>query len=230
MLMWDPLYLIFALPAFLLAMVAQFMVQNAYQRYLRVPNRRGITGSQAASLLMRVAGLNVRVEGVGGMLTDHYDPRKKVLRLSQGVALQPSVASVAIVAHEVGHAQQDAEAYHLLNLRTGLVPIVNLTSWLGPLLFMLGWLLQSEAFLMLGIWTFAGAVIFALVTLPVELNASRRAIVLLERSGILTTTEELRGAKAVLNAAALTYVAALAQAISTFSYYLFRFGGGRRRN
>ncbi len=230
MLMWDPLYLVFALPAFLLAMAAQFMVQSAYQRYLKVPNRRGITGAQAAPLLMRTAGLNVKVEGVGGTLSDHYDPRKKVLRLSQGVAMQPSLASVAIVAHEIGHAQQDAQAYHLLNLRTGLVPIVNLTSWLGPLLFMLGWFLQAEIFLTLGIWTFGGAVLFALVTLPVELNASRRALGLLEQSGILTSADELRGAKSVLNAAALTYVAALAQALSTFSYYLFRFGGGRRRS
>lgn len=144
--------------------------------------------------------------------------------------MQPSLASVAIVAHEIGHAQQDAQAYHLLNLRTGLVPIVSLTSWLGPLLFMLGWFLQAEIFLTLGIWTFGGAVLFALVTLPVELNASRRALGLLEQSGILTSADELRGAKSVLNAAALTYVAALAQALSTFSYYLFRFGGGRRRS
>ncbi len=227
--MWDPLYFLFAVPALLLAMIAQFRVQSAYQRYLRVPNRRGITGGQAAPLLMRAAGLSVSVEGVGGTLSDHYDPRKKVLRLSQGVATQPSIASVAIVAHEMGHAQQDAEAYQMLRVRTGLVPIVNITSWLGPILFMLGWLLQAEVFLTLGIWTFAGAVLFALVTLPVELNASRRAIEFLEQSGILTGDEELSGAKKVLNAAALTYIAALAQALSTFSYYLFRFGGGRRR-
>lgn len=227
--MWDPLYLLFAVPALLLAMVAQFKVQSAYQRYLKVANRRGITGGQAAPLLMRAAGLNVQVEGVGGTLSDHYDPRKKVLRLSQGVATQPSVASVAIVAHEIGHAQQDAQAYQMLRVRTGLVPLVNLTSWLGPLLFMLGWFLQADIFLTLGIWTFAGAVLFALVTLPVELNASRRALALLEQSGVLTGDEELRGAKSVLNAAALTYIAALAQALSTFSYYLFRFGGRRRR-
>lgn len=227
---WDPLYLLFALPAFLLAMVAQFMVQSAYQKYLRVPNRRGVTGGQAAPLLMRAAGVNVKIEGVGGTLSDHYDPRNKVLRISQSVATQPSIASVAIIAHEIGHAQQDAEAYQMLRVRSGLVPIVNLTSWLGPILFMLGWFLQAEALLTLGIWTFAGALVFALVTLPVELNASRRAMGFLEQSGVLTTDDELRGAKSVLNAAALTYVAALAQALSTFSYYLFRFGGGRRRS
>lgn len=228
--LWDPLYLVFALPAFLLAMIAQFRVQSAYQRYLRVPNRRGISGGEAASLLMRAAGVNVGIEQIPGTLSDHYDPRKKVLRLSQGVAAQPSVASVAIVAHEIGHAQQDAEAYQLLRLRTGLVPLVNLTSWLGPALFLLGWLLQANALLTLGIWTFAGAVVFALVTLPVEFNASHRAMALLEQSGVLVSDEEVRGAKSVLNAAALTYVAALAQALSTFSYYLFRFGGGRRRD
>ncbi len=228
--MWDPMYLLFAVPALLLAMIAQFSVQSAYQRYLKVPNRRGITGGQAAPALMRVAGINVSLEGISGTLSDHYDPRKKVLRLSQGVATQPSVASVAIVAHEIGHAQQDAEAYQMLRIRSGLVPLVNLTSWLGPLLFMLGWLLQAEVFLTLGIWTFAGAVVFALVTLPVELNASRRAMQFLEQSGVLSSDEELRGAKKVLNAAALTYIAALAQALSTFSYYLFRFGGGRRRS
>jgi Zn-dependent membrane protease YugP len=172
----------------------------------------------------------VGIEQIPGTLSDHYDPRKKVLRLSQGVAAQPSVASVAIVAHEIGHAQQDAEAYQLLRLRTGLVPLVNLTSRLGPVLFLLGWLLQAHALLTLGIWTFAGAAVFALVTLPVEFNASHRAMALLEQSGVLVSDEEVRGAKSVLNAAALTYVAALAQALSTFSYYLFRFGGGRRRS
>ncbi|MBN1261641.1 MAG: zinc metallopeptidase [Anaerolineae bacterium] len=228
MFFWDPVYLIFALPALLLAIFAQMRVQGAYQRFLRVPNARGVTGLQAAQALMRASGLHVNIESIPGQLTDHYDPRQKVLRLSRGVASQASVASVAIVAHELGHAQQDAQAFALLRLRSGLVPLVNFSSWLGPILFMLGWLFQAEFLLTVGIWAFGAAVVFALVTLPVELDASRRAMELLDQTGVLVDREELRGARRVLNAAALTYVAALAQSLATLLYYLFRFSGRRR--
>ncbi len=225
---WNPTYLIFALPALLLALYAQWRVQSAYRRYLRVPNVMGISGAEAARMLLRATGLLVRIEGVPGYLTDHYDPRHKVLRLSPEVARSTSVGAVAIVAHEIGHALQDAYAYALLRLRSGLVPVVNFTSWLGPILFMLGWMFGSRALATLGIYFFGGAVVFALVTLPVELDASRRAMELLRDSGVLDA-EGLRGAKRVLSAAALTYVAALAQAISTMLYYLYLLGGGRRR-
>jgi Zn-dependent membrane protease YugP len=181
--------------------------------------------------LMQMAGLYLNVEGTSGQLSDHYDPRSKILRLSRGVATRASVASMAIVAHEVGHAEQDAQGYGPMRVRSGLVPVVTLTSWLGPILFFLGLLLNLTNLAWLGVVAFAAATVFALVTLPVEINASRRGLRLLEQSGILAGENEQRGARKVLNAAALTYVAALTQSISTLLYYFFILGGrGRRRN
>ncbi len=229
MLYWDPMYLVFALPALLLAFYAQMRVQSAYRRYLREPNASGMTGTQVAQQLLRTANLRVSLEGARGELTDHYDPRNKVLRLSQGVANSASVASVAIVAHEVGHALQDAQAFALLRLRSGLVPVVNFASWLGPILFLVGMLFSFEPLQTLGLLAFGTAVVFALVTLPVELDASRRALKILEQSHIVTSRTEMKGAKAVLNAAALTYIAALAQAVSILLYYLSLSGRRRRR-
>ncbi len=230
MLIWDPLYFIFALPALLLALYAQFKVQSAYGRYSRIRNRLGIEGVRAAEILLRHNGLyNVNIEGVPGYLTDHYDPRSKTLRLSAGVARVPSIAALGIVAHEVGHATQDAENYFPLKLRAGLVPVVNLGSWLGPILFILGWLLNAFDLAALGLILFSLGAVFALVTLPVEFNASRRALKMLQETG-LVSREELKGVKSVLSAAALTYVAALAQAISTLLYYAFLLMGLRRED
>jgi hypothetical protein len=178
---------------------------------------------------MRTAGFHVNVEGTSGKLSDHYDPRKKVLRLSEGVARRSSVASVAIVAHEMGHAEQDFKAFALMRLRSGLVPVVNFTSWLGPILFMVGILFNAQGLAWAGVLAFAAAALFSLVTLPVELNASRRGLRMLEESGIIVSDKEKRGAQQVLNAAALTYVAALAQSLSTLLYYVFILSGGRRR-
>jgi Zn-dependent membrane protease YugP len=228
--MWvTPTYLIFGLPALLLALYAQWRVSSTYRKYLRVPNSGGMTGLQVAQYLLRSTGLAVRIEGVSGELTDHYDPRNKVLHLSQGVAQSSSVGAVAVVAHEFGHAMQDAEAFALLRLRSGMVPVVNFTTWLGPLIFFVGLLLQYEPLATIGIFFVAGAVVFSLLTLPVELDASRRAMQLLEQSSILTDEMALRGARKMLSAAALTYVAALAQALSTLLYYISLLGGGRRR-
>jgi len=228
MLIWDPLYFIFALPALLLALYAQFKVQSAYGRYSRIRNRLGIEGVRAAEILLNHNGLyGVRIEGIPGKLTDHYDPRSKTLRLSAGVASVPSIASLGIVAHEVGHATQDAENYLPLKLRVGLVPLVNLGSWLGPTLFLVGWLLNAFDLAALGLILFSLGAVFALVTLPVELNASKRALKMLQETG-LVSSEELGGVKSVLSAAALTYVAALAQAVSTILYYAFLLMGLRR--
>jgi len=228
--MWDPTYWLFALPALLLALIAQAWVQGAYRKYLRVPNSAGVTGVEAAQRMMRAGGLQVAVTGTPGSLSDHYDPRRKTLGLSREVATQPSVASVAIVAHEIGHAEQDAQAYAPLRLRSGLVPVVNFTSWLGPILFLVGMWLNLYELAWVGVLVFAGAAVFALVTLPVEIDASRRGLRLLRQSGILTSQAELRGARRILTAAALTYVAALAQSVSTLLYYVFILGGlGRRR-
>lgn len=228
---WNPVYWMFALPALLLAFAAQAMVRSAYQKYLRVPNAARVTGVEAAQRLMREAGVYLSIERAPGQLSDHYDPRHEVLRLSQDVAARASVASVAIVAHEVGHAQQDAQAFLPMRLRSILVPVVNFTSWLGPILFFIGLLLDVANLQWVGVLAFSGAVVFALITLPVELNASRRGLHLLEQSGVLVGERELRGARKVLNAASLTYIAALAQSVSTLLYYLFLLGGrGRRRD
>jgi Zn-dependent membrane protease YugP len=231
---WDPRYLIFALPALLLAFYAQWRVSSAYKKYSRKPNRRGITGYEAARILLRSAGLDhVRVEQASGRLGDHYDPGKQVLRLSKGVAQNPSVASLGIVAHEVGHAMQDAASYTPLRVRSGLVPMVRIGSWLGPLIFFAGFFLSgltgSTIIAWLGLFLFGGTVIFALITLPVEFNASKRALQLLNTYQ-LADGRELQETKQVLDAAALTYVASLAQALSTMLYYLFLLTGFSRRD
>ena len=230
MLIWDPLYFVFALPALLLALYAHFKVQTAYSKYSRVRNRLGVDGVRAAEMLLRHNGLyHVNIEGVPGQLTDHYDPRSKTLRLSASVARVPSVAALGIVAHEVGHAVQDAHNYAPLKLRSGLVPMVNIGSWLGPILFFLGWFLNAFNLAALGVILFSLGAVFALLTLPVELDASRRALKMLQETG-LVTGEDLKAVKSVLSAAALTYVAAVAQALSTLLYYVFLLMGMRRRD
>ncbi len=230
MFFWDPMYLVFALPALLLALYAQARVQGAYSKYTRVPNSRGVSGLQAAKYLLDMVGLSfLNIEGTPGELSDHYDPRTKTLRLSPGVARHPSVAALSIVAHEIGHALQDAEGYAPLRIRSGLVPAVTVGSWVGPILFVLGLLMASPTLAWAGVVAFAGAAVFALVTLPVEFNASRRGLMLLRQSGLLAQGE-LTGAKEVLDAAALTYVAALAQSLSTLLYYIFLASGMRRRD
>ena len=234
MFFFDPRYLIFALPALLLALYAQMRVKSTYEKYSRKPNARGLSGYEAARILLRSAGLdNVRVEEIGGQLSDKYDPGKKILLLSKGVAQSRSVASLGIVAHEVGHAMQDASNYGPLRVRSGLVPAVQIGSWLGPIIFFAGLfltgLIQSTAVAWFGLFLFAGTVVFALVTLPVEFNASKRAQQLLH-SYQLADGRELKETKQVLDAAALTYVAALAQALSTMLYYVFILTGFSRRD
>jgi hypothetical protein len=230
MLFWNPTYWLFAAPALILALIAQAWVRHAYNKYLEVRNQANVTGLEAARRMMSRMGLRLNVERAQGMLSDHYDPRSNVLRLSEGVANRPSVASLAIVAHELGHADQDAKAYTPMRIRSGLVPVVNFTSWLGPILFMLGWWLSVRPIAWLGIIAFGGAALFALVTLPVEINASQRGLRMLEQTGLVTSRAERKQARRVLMAAALTYVAALAQAVSTLLYYVFLLGGGRRRD
>jgi len=230
----DSRYLLFALPALLLAFYAQWRVRSTYEQYSRKPNHRGFSGHEAARILLRSAGLgHIRVEEVPGKLDDHYDPKNDVLRLSQGVARSQSVASLGIVAHEVGHAMQDAANYAPLRARSGLVPIVRIGSWLGPIVFFAGFFLSgftgSTIIAWLGLFLFAGTVVFALITLPVEFNASKRALQLL-KTYQLADGQELQETKKVLDAAALTYIAALAQALSTLLYYGFLLTGFSRRD
>jgi len=229
----DPMYFVFALPALLLAMYAQFKVQGAFNKYSQIRNNRNIPGSQAAQYLLSAAGLrDVQIEGTQGTLTDHYDPRGKKLRLSPAVASQPSVAALGIVAHEIGHAQQDLQGYTPMRLRAGLVPMVNLGSWLGPIIFFAGLIFAPQSNLpWVGVILFSLTAVFALVTLPVELNASARAKQMLTTAGLVTSAEEQHGVSQVLDAAAWTYVAAVAQALSTLLYYVFLLTGlGRRRD
>jgi uncharacterized protein len=229
--MFNPMYYLFALPALLLGLYAQYKVKSAYKRYARIGSLSRMVGSEVAQRLLVMHGLgNVSVQETQGELSDHYDPRQKTLFLSPGVARSASVASLGVVAHEVGHAMQDHEEYMPLKLRAGLVPVVQLGSWLGPILFLVGMVLPAIPNLsLIGLLLFSGTLVFALITLPVELDASRRAVVLLRQGGLLGTTEE-QGVRAMLSAAALTYVAAAAQALSTILYYVFLLGGFRRRD
>src|SRR5690554_2424274 len=228
---FDPMYWLFIGPALLFMLYAQWRVSTAYNKWGRVRNTRGIPGVLAAEQLVRQNGLfGVNIRGIRGHLTDNYDPRNKTLNLSEATAQQDSVASLAIVAHEVGHAVQDHTNFALLRLRGGLVPAVNFDSQLGPLLFFAGLLLQFDFLMWLGIIFFSGAFIFALVTLPVELDASRRAMNMLTSSGLIVDPQEKRGARAVLTAAALTYVAALLTALFQLLYYIMLAAGGRRRD
>ena len=226
----DIRYLLFSLPALLLALIAQWRVQSAYRKYSRVRNMRDIGGLEAAQVLLRSNGLSdVGVQAARGFLSDHYDPRKKVLRLSEQVARNPSVAALGIVAHEVGHALQDEADYFPLRVRSGLVPMVNLGTWLGMILFFVGLVLQFSGLVWLGVIFFSGSVVFALVTIPVERDASRRALQILKADGLVGTTD-IQGVQSVLSAAALTYVAALAQALSQLLYFVLLATGMSRRD
>lgn len=228
---FDPLYLLFAMPALLLAMFAQWRVSSAYDKYTKIRNTKNITGLEAAQYLMRANGLNLNVSGTPGNLTDHYDPRNKTLYLSEGVARTPSVAALGIVAHEVGHAVQDAQGYTPMRLRAWLVAPANIGPWIGYIFFLIGIVINISGFVWIGIAFFSAGLLFSLATLPVEFNASSRALAML-RSSALVGPGEVDSAQAVLSAAALTYVAAAAQALSTLLYYVFIAMnlGGRRRD
>lgn len=217
---FDPLYLVFAAPALLLAMFAQWKVSSTYDKYTKIRNARNLTGLQVAQYLLRANGLNLNVNGTPGYLTDHYDPRDKSLYLSEGVAQTPSVAALAIVAHEVGHAVQDAQGYLPMRLRAFLVAPANIGPWVGYILFIVGIIINASGLVWLGIAAFSLGLLFALATLPVEFNASSRALAML-RNSALVGQGEVDAAKAVLTAAALTYVAAAAQALSQLLYYVF---------
>ncbi len=228
---WNPTYWIIIAPALLFMLYAQWRVQSAYRKWGRVASGRRLPGVQVAQELMAQNGLGgVGIRGVSGHLTDSYDPRSKTLNLSESTARQESVASMAIVAHEMGHAMQDATGFLLLRLRAGLVPAVNFGSQLGPILFIVGFFLQFTPLMWLGIVFFSMAAVFALVTLPVEIDASSRAMRMLREGGFLVSAQEARGARAVLSAAALTYVAALLTALAQLLYYVILASGGRRRS
>jgi len=229
----DPTYLLFMAPAFILMMLAQFYVSSSFKKWSKVASRSRLTGAQAAQRLISSGGLyNVNIQPVAGNLSDHYDPRTKVLSLSPSVYQGNSVAALAVAAHELGHAKQDQERYLPLKLRATLVPAVNIGSYLGWILIFLGLILRMTGIAWLGVLVFSGGLVFALATLPVELNASARARQLLTNSGLIAGSDEERGVNTVLNAAALTYVAAVVSAALQMFYYITLVGGmgGRRRN
>ncbi len=226
------LYLLFSLPALILGLWAQAKVKAAFNKYAKIRSYIGLPGAQVARRILDDNGCrDVKIEQTGGVLSDHYDPAKKVLRLSPQVYQGNSIASAGIAAHEAGHALQHHEGYTLLKLRTAIVPTVQIGSWIGPIIFMVGLLLNSvtgDRVAEIGLVLFSLTAIFAVLTLPVELDASRRAKVQLVNSGAVLNTE-INGVSSVLNAAAWTYVAGAAQAISTILYYAFILLG-RRRN
>ena len=228
----DPMYICFMIPAILLMMLTQWYVSSSYSKWSRVQVRSGLTGAQAAQRLIQSGGLyNVNIQPIAGNLTDHYDPRTKVLSLSQGVYQGNSVAALAVAAHELGHAMQDSEGYAPLRLRALLVPAVNIGSYLGWILIILGIIIGQLGLAWVGVLVFSGGLVFALVTVPVELNASGRAKRLLASTGLISGSDEESGVNRVLNAAALTYVAGAVTAALQLMYYVFMVAGmGRRRD
>ena len=210
---YDPTYIIL-IPAIILTLYAQFKVSSTTNKYFRVRTQRGYTGEQTAREILNANGIyDVRIEMIGGTLSDHYDPRSRVLRLSQDVYRGTSITSVAVAAHECGHAIQHARGYAPLTIRGAIVPVVNFASNASWILIMVGLFMSSFNFLLrIGILLFAATVVFQLVTLPVEFNASSRALAQIESLGIVSH-DERRESRKVLKAAALTYVAAAATAV-----------------
>jgi hypothetical protein len=217
---FDMTYLLFMIPGLLFMLWAQNKVRGTYKRYSQVRNDQGMTGAQAARRVLDSNGLfNVPVEAIPGELTDHYDPRKRVLRLSQGVYGVPSVAAVGIAAHEAGHAIQHAKAYAPLQVRTAIVPVVGIGSNIGIFVLLAGFFLQQQGLAWFGVGLFALATVFALLTLPVEFDATRRAKQALASAGIVNV-QEGQGVAKVLNAAAWTYIAGFAASLLTLLYYV----------
>ncbi|MCL2356181.1 MAG: zinc metallopeptidase [Defluviitaleaceae bacterium] len=228
--MFDPLFMMLVLPAIGLTLIAQFMVKSRFSRYSKVRTQNGLTGAQAAAQILREAGIsNVRIEQTHGHLTDHFDPRGNVIRLSESVYNAATVAAVGVAAHEAGHAVQYARGYFPMKIRAAIIPVTNVGSRIAVPMIFVGFLLgaASEAagpnlggmLVNAGILLFSTVVVFQLVTLPVEFNASRRALSAINNSSMLTP-QERAGSRKVLTAAALTYVAALALSVAQLLRFL----------
>lgn len=215
------LYYLIGIVAFVASMAIQGWLKSTYNKWMRVQNTSGLTGAETAKAILEANGLfDVKVEPVKGMLSDHYDPRSKTVRLSEGNYAHPNVSGMAVAAHEVGHAIQHAKAYAPLKARTAILPIANIGSQFGPMLVIAGIFLGGfESLINIGIILFTAAVLFQVITLPVEFDASRRAMVQLKNLG-LATPQDSGGARAVLSAAAMTYVAAAATSIAYLLYFL----------
>jgi len=224
---YDYYYLIFVVPALLFAVAMQVKVKSAYSGFSKVRNSKGLTGEQAAMRVLYHYGINdVRVESIVGKLSDHYDPRDKVIRLSEGVYGSDSVAAVGIACHEAGHAAQHAENYAPIKVRNAILPVCNIGSRIGLPMAILGYFMGLEPLISIGLILYALIAVFQLVTLPVEFNASKRAVEVMEQDGMLYD-DELYGAKKVLSAAALTYVAALAVTLANLLRFILRLNRNR---
>ena len=230
MIYFDPMYFVFALPGLLLALWAQFKTKSTFEHYSQVASLNGMTGAMAAQRLLSAAGVSgVKIVEVEGFLSDHYDPSCRTLRLSPDVYGSTSLSAIGVACHEAGHAIQHAESYGPLEMRSSLVPVINIASPMSYIFIGIGFFLASPAMLWLGIICFCGAVLFSLVTLPVEYNASSRAKNMMVTSGIVSGREADHAAE-VLNAAFLTYVAAAVSSLLTLLYYLWRLGVFSRRD
>ncbi len=229
---YDPTYILILIGV-VISLIASIRVRTTFNKYQRVRSMTGYTGASAAETVLRRAGVgNVRIEHVAGNLTDHYDPRSKVLRLSDSVYNSSSIAAIAVACHEAGHACQDAKHYVPLKLRSAIFPVVSIGTNVAWIFILLGLFFTSQTgnlLLMIGVIAFSTGVAFQLITLPVEFNASRRALVMLRENGILRD-DELRQGRKVLSAAALTYVAGAAAAILQLLRILIIVGGRRRDN
>ena len=226
---FDPLYLLFMVPGLILAGLASLFTTTTFNKYSRIGSSSGMTGAEAARRLLETAGIyNVTIEHVNGMLTDHYDPTSHTLRLSDQVYSSSSLSAIGVACHEAGHAIQHATDYGPLAMRSALVPAANLGSQASYFILLLGFIFQSQSMMLIGIALFSMAVLFTLVTLPVEYNASSRAKKLMVSAGIVSRAEA-SSAGEVLNAAFMTYVASAVSALLTLLYYLIRSGllGGR---
>lgn len=225
-------YLLYMIPGLLLSLFAQYKVKSAYSKWSQVRNYHNLTGMDTAEQLKPRVGLqNVKLTRTKGTLTDHYDPRNDTLALSQGVADQPSVAAMAITAHELGHAMQDKTSYGPMRLRSAIVPLVSFGSNIGIFMVMIGVVLSMANLATIGVILFSSTAVFSLITLPVELDASKRARQMLDQTGLVANEEERKGVKQVLDAAAWTYVAGLATSVLQLLYYISVAGraSGRRR-
>lgn len=227
----DYYYILLVVPALILSVVAQIRVQSVYKKMSQKLNSSGLTGEMAARAVLRHCGIqDVSIERVNGRLSDHFDPRSKVIRLSDGVFHSYTVAAVGIAAHEAGHAAQHAEGYLPIKIRNAIVPVCNVASWVGIPLALIGFYMSMEPLIYIGLGLYSLIMIFQLVTLPVELNASSRALAVIEQEGLLPSDEEFSGAKKVLTAAAMTYVAALATSLANLLRLLLIFTARGRRD
>lgn len=224
---FDYYYLILVVPALMLALWAQVQVKTTYRKYSRVPNSRGMTGAYAAQTVLNFYGItDVRIERVSGNLNDHYDPRSKVIRLSDGVYNSSTVAAIGIACHEAGHAAQHAENYAPIKIRNAIIPVCNIGSTIGIPLALIGWIFSFSILIYVGLGLYAAVFIFQVATLPVEFNASRRAIKVIDETQLLRD-DEIGGAKKVLAAAAMTYVASMMVSLANLLRLLLRFSNRR---